>query len=102
VDDHVTYIGATCIACGADNMFYPPQGCVLSDLDTAAFVSTVHRDVNGPSTLKEQRMVNAHRLGMRDQREGREMILPIYLTDEDERTAYEAGFRGAAKRAVKS
>lgn len=44
VDDCVTYVGATCIACGADNMFYPPKHCAL---DTAAFVSTAHREAGG-------------------------------------------------------
>jgi hypothetical protein len=43
VDDTVTYIGATCIGCGADNMFYPPAH---SDLDTAASVSAAHRKLH--------------------------------------------------------
>lgn len=97
VDDTVTYVGATCITCGADNMFDPPK---FHPLDFVALVSAAHRTSRGYATLKEQRMVNAHQLGMRDQREGREMIIPIFLTDADERTAYDAGYLGAAKRSV--
>jgi hypothetical protein len=41
VDDQVTYVGARCIGCGADNMFYPS-----SAVDTAAFVSWAHRDAS--------------------------------------------------------
>lgn len=40
IDDCVTYIGATCIGCRADNMFYPPKDYAV---DTAAFVSAAHR-----------------------------------------------------------
>lgn len=43
VDEYVTYVGARCIGCRADNMFYPPKGHAL---DTAADVSAAHR---GPS-----------------------------------------------------
>lgn len=40
VDDTVTYVGAKCIGCHADNMFYPPADYAI---DTAALVSTAHR-----------------------------------------------------------
>jgi hypothetical protein len=51
------------------------------------------------TTLKEQRMMHAHQWGMRDYREGREMIIPVFLKDDDERDSYVAGFCGAERRA---
>jgi hypothetical protein len=54
-------------------------------------------------TLKEQRMIAAHRLGIEDYHAGREPIVPpVFLSDENERDAYRAGYQGAAKRDVKS
>lgn len=46
VDDAVTYVGATCIGCGADNMFYPPKHWQMS-LNEAANVSASHRQAAG-------------------------------------------------------
>ncbi len=40
VDDCVTYIGATCIGCGGDNMFYPQS---MQPLDKPESVSAEHR-----------------------------------------------------------
>ena len=40
VDEYVTYVGARCVSCQADNMFYPPA----AKLDTAADVSAAHRE----------------------------------------------------------
>jgi hypothetical protein len=40
VDESVTYVGARCIGCHADNMFYPTR-CAF---DTAADVSAAHRN----------------------------------------------------------
>lgn len=47
VDDEVTYVGARCIGCGADNMFYP-AGAV----DTAQNVSWSHRRTNVAEAYK--------------------------------------------------
>jgi hypothetical protein len=41
VDDCVTYVGARCIGCRADNMFYPPSHC---GVDRASDVSAAHRE----------------------------------------------------------
>jgi hypothetical protein len=41
VDDCVSYVGATCFACRADNMFFPPSHCTL---DAAANISAAHRE----------------------------------------------------------
>ncbi len=52
------------------------------------------------NTLKEQRMISAHQLGMRDCREGRRMLIPVYLESESElATAYRAGYLGEKRRA---
>lgn len=47
VDDCVTYVGACCISCGADNMFYPPRTLEDLPLDTPSNVSTAHREAAG-------------------------------------------------------
>lgn len=52
------------------------------------------------TTLREQRMIAAHQLGMRDYQEGRELIVPVYLTDHEERDSYRAGYLGAKRRTL--
>jgi hypothetical protein len=49
------------------------------------------------NTLEEQRLVNAHRQGRRDQNEGRALTVPVYLNDE-EQDAYRAGYLGEQRR----
>lgn len=49
VDTYVTYVGATCVSCRADNMFFPPKPFAC---ETAADVSAAHR--------KSQEPVSAH------------------------------------------
>ena len=102
VDDTVSYVAAYCIGCGADNMFQP-KTAMTDAMVKAAFVSEAHRQSAGwpKSTLNEQRMIASHQLGMRDHNEGRPMTVPIYLRSKDERDAYVAGYRGAAKRVLK-
>lgn len=51
------------------------------------------------STLKEQRLCAAHRLGMRDYQNGNDLRIPVYLHDQEERDAYRAGYFGAQRRA---
>jgi hypothetical protein len=41
VDPYVTYVGARCVGCRADNMFYPPKPF---NAETAADVSAAHRE----------------------------------------------------------
>jgi hypothetical protein len=41
VDEFVTYVGARCAGCGADNMFYPPEHC---GTDTTFGVAAAHRE----------------------------------------------------------
>lgn len=48
VDEYVSYVGATCISCRADNIFHPPKG---APLDTAANVSAAHRKESPVVTL---------------------------------------------------
>jgi hypothetical protein len=43
VDDCVTFVAATCIACGGDNMFYTKAAF----LDSASAVSEAHRRAAG-------------------------------------------------------
>jgi hypothetical protein len=52
------------------------------------------------TTLNEQRLVNAHQLGRKDYREGRELLVPTYLPPE-EQEAYAAGYKGEQRRAQK-
>ena len=49
------------------------------------------------NTLEEQRLVNAHQLGRRDQNEGRALTVPAYLNSE-EQDAYHAGYLGEQRR----
>lgn len=48
--------------------------------------------------LDEQRLVTAHKDGVRDYQDGRELGAPTYNT-QDERDAYRAGYLGARRRA---
>ena len=50
------------------------------------------------TTLKEQRMVNAHQLGRRDYQENKPMLVPYFLRDHDERVSYIAGYQGEQRR----
>jgi len=50
VDDLVTYINAWCIACGADNVFYPPRDVVRPY--TTNMVSAAHRDSRLTNVVK--------------------------------------------------
>jgi hypothetical protein len=47
--------------------------------------------------LTEQRLVAAHKLGIRDYIEARDQLAPSYMS-EPEREAYHAGYRGAERR----
>lgn len=53
------------------------------------------------NTLSEQRMISAHVMGRADYRQGKAMLCPVYVTDEDERLAYAAGWLGEARRHAK-
>jgi hypothetical protein len=58
-------------------------------------------DGENMSTLQEQRMIAAHKLGTRDYLENRAMLVPVYLTDEHEIVSYHAGYQGAKRRDTK-
>jgi len=45
------------------------------------------------NTLKEQRLSHVRWLGARDQQEGKELVVPFYLSDPHERLAYVMGYR---------
>ena len=50
------------------------------------------------TVTREERMVYAHQLGVRDYHAGLPMVHAIVMAGEDERIAYEAGYRAAMRR----
>jgi hypothetical protein len=49
-------------------------------------------------STKEQRMIAAHKLGIRDYREGKAMLPPVHLNELDECDCYRAGYEMEHKR----